>query len=385
MNDPIDDLAYAKFLTEQLIAWIAGGGLNLKSIISDQLIIWGHSRGGGLAAASAGVPLGGFELSALVLMSSVYPMFIGAGAKVFKSARSFLGIHTKTDSDPSTSGGANNRGNADDTVVTLYEAAGATDNASEFLLDKHLVFRHSTSGDHFYQGDTVVLGYTVAFLQRHVRKLSYFDRFIRGQRAIASIGDEVTVHHLHEEKLKKVAFSWSGFPEYQVNGASTTDVGNLRSIDAYVLNSTAGLRLSFVRGNACSVHLLFTPPPFYFWDASMYAYLSIAICQSHVSGYSGDAPIRPVVTVWSGQSSVSVDIEKVTGRVLRYPNRYTALMIDQTHVSLDEMFIPTGLLSKFVNLVGLSAITIDLADATPSGGNAVVLIGEIKLTGYGAP
>ncbi len=126
-------------LVGSVVSEINNGLLGLNSILNSQTVLIGHSAGGKAVQFAFKAPAQlGRPLDSIILMGSTAevstPSFNG-------SIGSFLGIHVRTDTDASASGGKPILHQAKQTTFLVYENAGVNPGGSSSCgFEKHLLY-----------------------------------------------------------------------------------------------------------------------------------------------------------------------------------------------------------------------------------------------------
>lgn len=371
---------------------IEAGLLGVRSVISNKLVLVGHSAGGtsvGRLTALAPADLQDWEVHVVLMTTgSIQTSFNGF-------ARSLFAIHVRTDSDLGTSGGVPGPTDvAKGTTVAYYEKAAVLVDPNGFEFEKHLLYVGEDLGkdegvdegfSHFFQDEFFARAYVCAFLHAYVRGHAAYRQFVKYQRPIPSLQKEtpiVTVSHLHEDTTRRVIVDFSGVPspvKVTAVNVEVTGPGPAYMIDDYALNSGLVLKLHLTVGNGVSeVELSWSPAVV---SAVGFRYLGIELCQTHAEGefWRPDLGVRVILrSGFGGLTTGAVDIKEL-GRQLQYPRFYTVKGSNRTHTSLDLFMIPLLWYSEQgVLLNDLRAVKLDFSgNVAPH--TADVLVGTVKL------
>lgn len=372
-------------LLRSFLLWIQNGNLGIVNIITDQLVLIGHSGGGGAVAEVANIvgdepALASWQLTSIVLMCPSVadpPGYVGR-------IRSFLGMHVATDTDLGTSGGAPQLNLTFSTTVRAYESAGVLADKNSFNFEKHLLYISAFTADdldgtkvvsHFFQNEPFARAYVLAFLHFYVRGMQTFSKYFKRQARIASLAPSVRVAHLHEDVVRKVLVDFGSPHQISTGGGiEGFQVGLRQSLDSYALNNIAVAKFRFVSGGASWIQISFSPV-----SAVGFRWLSVEMCQTHAEGVELRSDISAEVTLKSGKSEGVAVLGKF-GYFMRYPRTYIPEnLTNLTHTCLQAQMVPLLHFSQQgVNLAQLTDIVLDFSENVSSE-KFDVLVGIIKL------
>ncbi|MBK8260424.1 MAG: hypothetical protein IPK80_03695 [Nannocystis sp.] len=406
-----EDLAESALLLKVLLGWITSGGLGIMKILSDSLVLLGHSNGGYIvdrSATPAVVNSSGFNLRAVVLMS---PSDVIQTSNTYTNPQidALLVLHDVGDQDESANGGLNPKlgEKSVGTAVLAYELAGFTSggdiNSTRPILAKHFAYAEVNQveggvipeqcpelsnklGSHYYQNSMFASSYTVAFLQKYVRHMTNYGSYIREQQAIPSMAGVNTINgtlriwHMHSEPSETVLVDWaSPMAVADVQGTTSyQEKVSLPSAESHGLNHGWALRVGFVRGNECTVSIkvnLAAIP-----NLESYSLLSLSVCQavrlgkSHLSDIEGASVSLSSTKSGKYYAAKFVDI----GGPLVY---HGCDFVRQ--VVIDERVLRLSLVGEAVSIHDVDNITLRFETFEDVGSDAVLLLGNIKLIGKG--
>jgi len=391
-------------LLEHVLTWITSGHLGILKILSDQLILLGHSSGGNVVDRSATPKVinnSGFKLRAVVLMS---PSGIKKTSNTYTNPpiNALLVLHTVLDGDESANGGMSGPYNPIGTGVLAYEIAGHLAGGDinfanpQFL--KHLAYVHSrgtshpvnecseNQGTHYFQDETFALGYVAAFLLAYVRSQGAQKPFFRQQESIPGIiniglNDGVRgIWHLHSEPNEMVLVNWgSALVLPIVQGAD--DHLTVALPDDFGLNHGQAHKITFTRGTECAVTINLASTK----KLEEYELLSLSMCQGNLLSYEN---VGMSVCSWSINGSISLSSSKsqqvysVQLTDIGGPLWYRGCL-SRRRVCMEERVIALSEVAKHVNLDSIDRVVLRFDTPENLGQKAVIFLGNVKLLGKG--
>ena len=398
-----DDKATKGELLAPILEHINSGLLGLFQILSNRLILIGHSHGGLVVDRSVNSALvkTGFTPSAIVLMSPSESSTM-SNTYTDSTVDALLVLHDVLDGDVSANGGTSDP--TDTPVksgVLSYELAGYTNggdvNSAAPQYFKHFAYAHiwwndknlcpGIPGSHFYQDATFATGYISAFLLAYVRGQTAYQGYFRRQQPMSTNTDVITnngvpgIWHMHAEPSEFVLFNWaSPMATADVTGGVADSI-TLPQGDNYTLNRGHVLRVKFSRGTQCVVTIDLTPTA----KLGEYRLISFGLCQSNVKGYdniSGSATEGTLEGSISLENTQNNDLYSVKLTEIGGPLWYHGCLAGR-RVCMEERVVPLSSVAAAVKPESINRITLRFDAYDALGKDAVVLLGNIKLIGKG--
>ncbi len=400
--EPVTTYADKGLLLAPILESINSGLLGLIKILSDRLVLIGHSHGGFIVdrSANSGLSKTGFKLSAVVLMSPS-EVTINSNTYADPLIDALLVLHDVIDQDPGANGGAPK----DDPIprpsgVLAYELAGHPNggdvNSSNPQFVKHLTLVHNTfgskcpsqlKGTHYYQGEAFARGYIASFLLAYVRGHTAYRSYFRRQKPMANLANVDTldgipgIWHMHAEPSEFVLIDWtSPMAMAIVEGAKELGPIALPEGDKYGLNHGRTFRVRFARGTQCVISIKFAPTT----KMTEYDSIVLGLCQSNVAGYDPDVfwkgALAGTVSLVDAQKNqaYSVKLHEIGGAVW-----YRGCLKYYRRVCLEERLLPLSWAKDAVDLESVSQIVLRFDALDDFGHDAIAFVGNIKLVGKG--
>lgn len=402
-----EEMASQGTLLQLILEWINSGHLGLVKVLSDRLVLIGHSFGGSIVDRSVAVGQiknTGFKLSTVVLMS---PSGVSAMSQTYTDTAldALLVLHDVRDGDSTANGGISgpvSPGAVVNSPILAYERAGYPNggniNSANPQFPKHFAYAHvlvpaspetcptPQTGTHYYQDSTFANGYIASFLLAYVRGYTAYKSFFRRQQSMTGIGSVAKIEgipgiwHMHAEPSESALIDWaSPMAMASVKGADEFGPTSLPQGDEYGLNQGQVFRVQFTRGTQCVVSISFAPTA----KLKEYELISLGLCQSNVTGIDGlpsaTGALFGSISLVSTQNKqmFSVKLHEIGG-----PLWYHGCLQGRT-VCMEERVIPLSRVATAVKLESINQVVLQFDAFELLGQKAVVHIGNVKLIGKG--
>lgn len=396
-DEPSASTVDMNIVASRLLPWVEKGGLGLKNVISNQLVIMGHSRGGRfaqVAAIAVSAVAKAWTIKAVVLMSPAYSNLSPEHLPTsYASIGSFLAIHSFGDCDPFTNGGYVDNSTELTRIKSAvwgYEVAGVGPkgniNSSPVDFSKHLVYIRRTSlaeekpeCRHFYQAAQSTRAYVTAFLMGWVRdNMAFRHSYFRGQAAIPSLAQSTAfVAHMHAEPGQLILVNWplsiaKATVHVKLGAATLVDL-QTEAPDGMLSHGLA-LKVLYQRGSECVVTIVFAKPE----SLLGYTHITVGLCQKGSAMAEGG--IFPIVT-FSGDGFDAPFSSVAIPNLPPTPCQGEFFSVSRNSCMEEWSFSLGEIESKGVDLSkGISEIRFELAKAEGQG-DASVFLGMIKAIG----
>lgn len=259
---------------------VLGSAIEFDNKLSEDVVLIGHSSGGGLMVERAPDVLSvGGNIAAMVLLAPTTSMTVDYS---LPDVEAFLGLHWVGDNDSGTYGALAPGGRR--SVFRIYDQAGFLwDKPNQLTLDKSFVF-FDWAG-HYKQDQVGLIAYTTAFLRRYAYDETAQDTYLKHMNPIAGLAASqlpVSQQYAVKDKIAAANFEeWRSFdpPNFDhvfVQGG----YGSLwpSASDDFFPHATGALlaTLSDARSNK-AINVLLEP----YLDVSSARYLSFRISQRY--------------------------------------------------------------------------------------------------------